>query len=106
MLEGVQSALLTEEFKAKFQLELGDASKSPSVKFATLMCMLRDHKICYKQTYVPPKLLLVHKANRGELGLSPNNAHKNAAAIYSVGANKQKLGAAVAIALAPCGQPR
>ena len=53
---------------------------------------------------VHPSLFLVHKANRGGLGLSPFSVHKNASAIASVGANKSKLDCAFAIELAPNGE--
>ena len=100
------SAALDETFKFKFQLELDQTSKSPWMKFEALMSLLREYKIAYKLEAVKPKLFMVHKGNRGGLGLSPYNAHRNAATIFSVGANKKKLDAAFAMELAPSGTQR
>ena len=80
------SAALDETFKFKFQLELDQTSKSPWMKFEALMSLLREYKIAYKLEAVKPKLFMVHKGNKGGMGLSPYNAHRNAATIFSVGA--------------------
>ena len=97
------SAVLSDEFKAQFQKQLDNAVQSLGIKFEGLMSLLRQRKISYKLQNVKPTWLMVHKANRGGLGFSPFKARKNAAAIFSVGANKQKLDAAVAVELQPNG---
>ena len=99
----IMASWLTADFKAKFQKQLDSTNQAPGIKFDGLMDLLREHKVSYKLKSVSPTLFLVHKANRGGLGLSPFNVHKNASAIYSVGANKAKLDSAFAIELAPSG---
>ena len=100
-----QSRLCPEfdpEFVKQFTAEL-NAVKPVNSKLQACLKLLHTFKISYVLKKANPNLFLVHKANRGGLGLSPYNVHKNAATIKSVGANKNKLDASVAIELAPSG---
>ena len=51
----------------------------PNIKLKDCLQIMAEHKLLYKLPNVNPKLFFVHKANRGGLGLSPLNCHRNAA---------------------------
>ena len=91
------------KFEEAFTAKL-DENLAPNLKLKDLLQILAEHKITHKQKGVNPKLFFVHKANRGGLGLSQFNCHKNAATIFSVGGDRKALGAALACELAPAGR--
>ena len=92
-------------FEKAFQAKL-DATLAPNLKLKELMKLMSDDKIIHTLPKVNPKLFCVHRMNRGGLGLSPFNVHRNAATIFSVGGDRRALGAALAIELAPSGNPK
>ena len=78
----------------------------PNIKLKDCMQIMAEHKLLYKLPNVNPKLFFVHRANRGGLGLSPFNCHRNAATIVRVGGDRKALVNALACELPPVGIPR
>ena len=97
---------LHAQFVQRFQAELYAPSKPVNIAFRACMKLLEDYKLSYKVKYANPKIFLVHKANRGGLGLNPYNCHSNAASIFSVGADMNDPDGVVAFGLAPGGEHR
>ena len=62
-----------------------------NIKLKDCLQIMAEHKLLYKLQNVNPKLFFVHKANRGGLGFSPFNCHRNAATIFSVGGDRKAL---------------
>ena len=93
--------LYDPEFARDFQNIL-DSIQPVDSKCHECMALMKKWNITYKLVDASPSLFLVHKGNRGGLGLSPYDAHRNAASIRAAGASKaQAEMAAVAIELAP-----
>ena len=93
----VHSDKMTAEFRLASQKVLDDTQLTPNLKFDALMKLLKEHHIAYDLTKVKCDRFLVHKCNRGGLGLDRYTVHKCGANILQFGANKDKLDAAYAI---------
>ena len=78
----------------------------PNIKLKDCLQIMAEHELLYKLPNANPKLFFVHKANRGGLGLSPLNCHRNAATIVRVGGDMKALVNALACELPPVGIPR
>ena len=102
-LSSMAMAQMTDQFKGEFKAVLNAVNMTPNGKMQKLMDMLKAQNISYSANQVHCSKLLVHQANRGGLGLDRFNVHKCGANILRVGANMNKLDAAVAIELAPNG---
>ena len=91
-----------------FEREMNEAlAQPPSIGMNTIfqdaITVLWKHKICYKLESVDPCLFFVHPKNRGTLGLSWHNAHRNGLRIRNVGADKTELKNAYAFEMALAG---
>ena len=73
-------AILKSDSKVAINKVYGDALK----------CMA-DHNISYTMQAVSPQFFFTHPKNRGGLGLSWHNVHRNGKRIVDVGGRKDKL---------------
>ena len=92
----------SKEWKAEFKQVLNQNQKQVKVNsiFKQAIAMLTDQKIIYPLTKGHPDLFFVHPKNRGGLGLSWHNAHRNAKTIHHVGADLAQLVNAYAMEMA------
>ena len=74
---------LTPEFRAEFSTVLKQAKLPVNDLFHLRTEVIKKHELSYT-TKAECKYLLVHKANRGGLMLSPHNVHRNASNIQKV----------------------
>ena len=92
----------SKEWKAEFKQVLNQNQKQVKVNsiFKQAIALLTDQKIIYPLTKGHPDLFFVHPKNRGGLGLSWHNAHRNAKTIHHVGADLAQLVNAYAMEMA------
>ena len=91
------------QFRQEFSAILAKfKTKSANEVFFEAMDCLRKWNFTYL-LQLEPKYVLTHPVNRGGLMLSPYNAHRNAATIHRVGADRKQLLNAVAMEMAPDG---
>ena len=79
-----------QDFDAEFQACLDEKGLAPNEHFAKLVDILE----AYNEIYIieiHPQYMLVHKANRGGLLVSPHNCHRNAENIRAAGADLSQL---------------
>ena len=98
----VMAAMFPHNFEKEFEAIL-NGKLVPNIKLKKCKDLMIEQKIMYSLKKVNPKLFVVHKANG--LGLHPFNAHKGAAKIYRVGADRKLLTNALGMELAPVGNP-
>ena len=107
---GIEAALLSTmvvlsmEFIAEFRAILSHRSSKPvNTIFKEAMECLDKHHLSYKVSKIHNKFMFVHNKNRGGLGLSPHNCHRNAAKIDKVGCDVDMLVNAICVQIAPKG---
>ena len=80
------------EFNEKFAAILGAGSKVAINKvFGECLECLKEHRVSYVLEKVSPQMFYTHQKNRGGLGLSWHNVHRNGQRIFDIGARKDKL---------------
>ena len=89
-----------------FEDEMNQALRQPksigmNTIFQDAVQVCFKHNICYILESGRPSLFFVHPKNRGGLGLSWHNAHRNGDRVRAVGADKSQLQNAYAFEMAP-----
>ena len=98
---------LTPSFCSEFRTHMEKETTMSGNEFMTAgFAILSQHKLLKVAHKVHPKLIMTHMENRNRLMLNPPNVHKKGAVIYSIGANRSQLSAAVCVELAPAGPSR
>ena len=88
----MSSQLNKVEFNKKFAAILNADSKDAINKvFGECMSCLKEHHVSYVLDKVSPQMFFTHPENRGGLGLSWHNVHRNGKRIRDIGARKDKL---------------
>jgi hypothetical protein len=91
---------------AEVQHLIDDSELAPNVKWGMVQAVLSREKILYKVEHVDPSSFLVHKCNRGKLGINAFEAHKHGHNIKLVGGCSAKLQESTAFELSPMLQER
>ena len=98
---------LTPSFCSEFRTHMEQETRMSGNEFmAGGFVVLSKHKLLKVAQKVHPKLIMTHMENRNRLMLNPPNVHKKGAVIYSIGANRSQLSAAVGVELDPSGPSR
>ena len=88
----MSSASSHGEFCKQFEAILkSDAKVAINQVYGDALKCMEDHNISYKLQTVAPQLFFTHPKNRGGLGLSWHNVHRNGRRIVDVGGRKDKL---------------
>lgn len=82
--------------KAEFNKELAailnaDSKVAINKVFGECLSCLKEHHVSYVLEKVAPQMFFTHPKNRGGLGLSWHNVHRNGQRVYDIGARKDKL---------------
>ena len=95
------------EFNKKFAEILNAGSKVAINKvYGECMDCLKEHSVSYVLEKVAPQMFYTHPKNRGGLGLSWHNVHRNGQRIVNIGARKDRLVDSVAFEMQQQGTER
>ena len=98
---------MNDTFKQEFRVAIKwTKGSTTNGRYLAGVEIMEKHGLCYTLGPLEPRFFLTHKDNRGGLVLSPFNAHRKAATIFSTGADPSQLINAVCMELSVSGKRR